>query len=355
MDMISVIMPVYNVEKYIRQGIESVLNQTYKKLEIILVDDGSKDSSGNICDEYAKKDNRIKVIHKENGGVSSARNTGMHIATGKYIMFIDPDDFYENNACELLYNAIEQKKVDYVIANYVYTTHKGEKWKKNMFSVNNNFEVSIKDYKKALFVMNSVIWNKIFKREFVEKHKLRFVEGVLAEDAVFSMSCYAYAKKAYYIHDVIYNYRQNEKSESLSTKCTINYFSKMNEAYKLILEVLKTTNNIGFYRFFCARIMPYFLCKIIDTNGLGNDKEIADVLKMFNWYFKGKDEYNIVVINEKLNEIINDINNKNYKEALIKIKQTKEYRKGLNDIEKENMYVITEELYTKMLDENEKD
>lgn len=355
MDTISVIMPVYNVEEYIRQGIESVLNQTYKKLEIILVDDGSKDSSGNICDEYAKKDNRIKVIHKENGGVSSARNVGMDIATGTYIMFIDPDDFYENNTCELLYNEIEEKNADYVMGNYVYTTYKGEKWKKNMFNVNENFEVSIKDYKKALFVMNSVIWNKIFKRDFIEQYKLRFIEGILAEDAVFSMSCYAYAKKGYYIHNVIYNYRQNEKSESLSTKCTINYFSKMNEAYKLILEVLKTTNNIGFYRFFCARIMPYFLCKIIDTNGLNSDEEIEDVLEMFHWYFKGKDEYKIVVINEKLNAIINDINSKKYKEALIKIKQTKEYRKSLNDIEKEKMYVITEELYTKMLAENEKD
>lgn len=349
MDLITVIMPVYNVEEYIRQGIESVLKQTYKKLEIILVDDGSKDSSGNICDEYAKKDNRIKVIHKENGGVSSARNAGIDIATGKYIMFIDPDDFYENNACELLYNAIVDTDADYVMGNYVYTTHKGEKWKKNMFSVNNNFEVSIGDYKKALFVMNSVIWNKIFKRDFIEKHKLRFVEGILAEDAVFSMSCYAYAKKGYYIDDVIYNYRQSEKSKSLSTKCDKDYFSKMNEAYKLILSVLKTTNNLEFYRFFCARIMPYFLCKIVDTNGLENDEEIVDVLKMFNWYFKGKDEYKIVIINEKLNAIINDINNKNYKEALIKIKQTKEYRKGLNDIEKEKMYVITDELYKRML------
>lgn len=348
MNTISIIMPVYNVEEYIKQAIESVLNQTYQNLEIILVDDGSKDESGMICDEYAQRDNRIKVIHKENGGVSSARNVGMDVAIGKYIMFIDPDDFFENNSCELLYNAIEHTGADYVIGNYVYTTHKGEKWAKNMFSVRDNFKVSIDDYRKALFVMNSVVWNKIFKRDFIKRHKLKFVEGILAEDAVFSMSCYAYAQKGYYINDVIYNYRQNEKSESLSTKCTKDYFVKINEAYKLILDVLKTTNNLGFYRFFCARIMPYFLCKIIDTNGLKSDEEIVDVLKMFGWYFAGKDEYKIEIMDHTLNTIIEDINSKNYSRVLTKIKETKNYRNGLNDIEKEKMYVITEELYIKM-------
>ena len=89
MDKISVIMPVYNAEKFINQAIDSVLNQTYKNLEIILVDDGSKDSSGKICDEYKEKDSRIKVIHKKNGSSSSARNAGLDIATGKYIMFIE--------------------------------------------------------------------------------------------------------------------------------------------------------------------------------------------------------------------------------------------------------------------------
>ena len=96
---ISVIIPVYNVEDYIRQSIDSVLNQTYKNLEIILVDDGSKDNSGKICDEYKNVDERIKVIHKINSGVSSARNVGIDIATGKYIMFLDSDDFLEKNAC----------------------------------------------------------------------------------------------------------------------------------------------------------------------------------------------------------------------------------------------------------------
>ena len=106
MDKITVIMPVYNVQDYLREAIESVINQTYQNLEILIIDDGSKDISGKICDEYAKKDNRIKVIHQENKGLSGARNTGLLNATGKYIMFIDSDDKFEKYACKVMYEAI---------------------------------------------------------------------------------------------------------------------------------------------------------------------------------------------------------------------------------------------------------
>ena len=108
MNLISIIIPVYNVEKYLAKCLDSVLNQTYKNLEIILVDDGSKDNSGAICDEYAKRDNRIIVVHQKNSGVSKARNLGMSMATGDYIGFIDSDDTIEANMYEvLLKNAIE--------------------------------------------------------------------------------------------------------------------------------------------------------------------------------------------------------------------------------------------------------
>lgn len=104
MDLITIIVPVYNVEKYLKQCINSIINQSYKNLEIILVDDGSKDNSGKICDEYAKQDNRIKVYHKENGGLSDARNYGMQFANGKYMTFIDSDDIVSKNMIEVLFN-----------------------------------------------------------------------------------------------------------------------------------------------------------------------------------------------------------------------------------------------------------
>lgn len=347
-NLISIIMPVYNVEKHLRQSIESVINQTYKELEIILVDDGSKDASGIICDEYAKKDSRIKVIHKQNSGISSTRNVGIDNATGKYIMFIDSDDFFENNSCQLLYEEIERNNADYVIGNYRHTTHEGEKWKYPLFNIDdisNNFKVSIKDYEKSIFVMNSVIWNKIYRRDFIEKNKLRFIEDVLAEDAIFSIFCYTHSDKGYYINDIIYNYRQNDEKMSLSTNCTKEYFLKQNEAYKILFEDFETTENIGFYRYFYARILPYLLSKIIDTNQLKTDDEIIEVLKMFSWYFKQKSEYKVPVAQKMLNEIVDSISNEEYIDALKKIKKLKEERKDMSKSEKEKMYVPTKELY----------
>ena len=107
-DLISVVVPIYNVENYIKKCVDSILSQTYKNLEIILVDDGSPDNCPQICDEYAQKDNRIKVIHKENGGLSDARNAGIDISKGKFITFIDSDDYIEKDYVEVLYNSIKE-------------------------------------------------------------------------------------------------------------------------------------------------------------------------------------------------------------------------------------------------------
>ena len=118
MDKISVIVPVYNVEKYLDKCVESIVNQTYKNLEIILVDDGSTDSCPEICDEWAKKDNRIKVIHKPNGGLSSARNAGMDSMTGSYIQFVDSDDYIKSNMIEVMYGNIIKGDYDVCVCNY---------------------------------------------------------------------------------------------------------------------------------------------------------------------------------------------------------------------------------------------
>ena len=349
MEKISVIIPIYNVEKFLKQGIESAINQTYTNLEIILVDDGSTDLSPQICEEYSKMDKRIKVIHKENGGLSSARNAGLDVATGKYIMFLDADDTFEPNACEVLYKEIEKTDADFVVGNYIHMTHDGVKWESPLFDVNlyDNFELSINDFQKSFFVMNSVVWNKIFRRDFIEKHHLRFIPKALAEDAIFSTYCYVYTNKAFYINDVVYDYRQNEPNKSISTNCTKAYFERINEAYKLIFNNFESTNNLGFYRYFYARIMPYLLCKIIDTDAL-NDEELIEVLKTLKWFFNQKDLYNVAVINSKLKEIVQNINTDNFNQALNNIKATKEYRSKISDVAREKMYAPNKELYKQM-------
>lgn len=117
-DLISIIVPVYKVENYLSKCLDSMICQTYKNIEIILVDDGSPDNSGKICDDYAKKDSRIKVIHKENGGLSDARNAGLKIATGKYIGFVDSDDYISVEMYEKLYNQAKKEDADIACCNY---------------------------------------------------------------------------------------------------------------------------------------------------------------------------------------------------------------------------------------------
>ena len=280
MDKVSIIVPVYNVEKYLGHAIESALEQTYKNLQIILVDDGSTDNSGNICDEYKQKDRRIEVIHKENGGLSDARNKGLDIANGKYIMFLDSDDFFEPNAVKTMYKEIKEKNADFVIGNYINTDPDGEKWQNSIFDekIYNNFKLSITDYEKSFFVMNSAVWNKIFKKEFIDKLNLRFIKGLPAEDAIFTTYCFVNTDKVYYTKEVIYNYRQNYKAGTISTNCTKKYFEGINSAYKHIYNNFMESGNIGFYRYFYAKNVSYILCKLIDSS-LIEDKEKIDIMK----------------------------------------------------------------------------
>ena len=162
-DLITVIVPVYKVEKYIRRCIESIINQTYRNLEIILVDDGSPDDCGKICDEYAKKDNRIKVIHKENGGLSDARNKALDLANGKYVIFVDSDDYIEKNAIGYLYKLIQKYNTDIAIG-LVNSIYDGEK-----NSILKNKESNIKVYNKEQ-ALETMLYNTEFTNMACNKH-----------------------------------------------------------------------------------------------------------------------------------------------------------------------------------------
>jgi len=157
---ISVIIPVYNVIDFLKECLGSVLNQTYKNLEIILVDDGSTDGSSQICDEYKKKDRRIQVIHKENGGLSDARNYGMKYAKGEYIAFLDSDDYVENTMYEKLYNKAISENADYVECDF-YWVYPNKKKEDKGFRYTN---------KKEMFVHARVVaWNKLIKRDVIKE------------------------------------------------------------------------------------------------------------------------------------------------------------------------------------------
>lgn len=169
--LISIIIPVYKVEKYLEKCIQSVINQTYENLQIILVDDGSPDNCGKICDEYAKKDHRIEVIHKSNGGLSDARNKGLEIAKGEYIGFVDSDDYIEADMYEVLYNLLKQYNADVSICNF-YTVSQEKIAIKNA-------DNGIKEYTrieilKEILLDNNIqsyAWNKLYKKELFDEIK----------------------------------------------------------------------------------------------------------------------------------------------------------------------------------------
>ena len=181
--VISIIVPVYKVEKQLNKCIESILNQTFKDYELILVDDGSPDNCGHICDEYEKKDSRIKVIHKKNGGLSDARNAGLDIALGKYIGFVDSDDIIHPQMYEKLYNCINKSNLDIVQCKF--------KRFKSIEEININIsdsELNFKEYNSQDAIIDLIdnnkinvnAWNKLYKRELFQNE--RYPKGKIHED-----------------------------------------------------------------------------------------------------------------------------------------------------------------------------
>lgn len=209
MEKVSVIVPIYNVEDYLEECINSIINQTYKNLEIILVDDGSKDSSGKMCDNYQKKDDRIRVFHKKNGGLSDARNEGIKRATGKYICFVDSDDYIENNYIELLYNNIKKFNVKISVASYRYVFEDG-----NIKNFEMASELMLKSSAmKKLFYENAFgnyAWNKMYDINLF--NDIKFPIGRKMEDLGIMYLLIEKCSKIYFDSSIIYNYRQRKNS-----------------------------------------------------------------------------------------------------------------------------------------------
>lgn len=206
--LISVIVPIYNVEKYLNKCVESIVNQTYKDLEIILVDDGSPDNCPKMCDAWAEKDSRIKVIHKMNGGLSSARNAGIDIMHGQYVMFIDSDDYIELNAVEIMLSIIHKYSCDVCICN---NSHVDKDY--NIIDINDNKNAVLKDetimqefFRKEIFDPICA-WNKMYKSSVIKNANIRFNETIKwGEDHPFNYQYFKLIKSAVSIDNVLYNY-----------------------------------------------------------------------------------------------------------------------------------------------------
>ena len=221
---VSIIVPVYQVEKYIRQCVDSILAQTFTDFELILVDDGSTDKSGEICDEYAKVDGRVKVIHQTNGGLSSARNSGMDHAKGKYFMFIDSDDFIAPNMVECLYKSINEQCADIAVCNFMYYFEKNQH---KCFNTNLEFEVLHSEdvffnrKNERNYGIWTVAWNKLYKKESLER--IRFRIGKYHEDEFWANDIYQLNVRIVAIPECLYYYRQRDNSITSSKNIARNF------------------------------------------------------------------------------------------------------------------------------------
>lgn len=252
MTLISIILPVYNVEKYLFKCIDSIINQTYKNFEIILVDDGSLDSSGQICDEYATVDSRIKVIHKENGGVSSARNRGLDIATGKWVLFADPDDIIPLDALNYYAEVISSNNVDMVLGSYVECNEKGNIIK----SEDKQFEKQISMleclklfYKSDTYLFQGYVWNRLMKLSIIKENNLKYNESIyFKEDGLFAVQYMVCCSlPCYYTSKIVYNYYIHDTSSMriYNSIFSYKYLSNLDARLLCLKSIEKKYNNIS--------------------------------------------------------------------------------------------------------------
>lgn len=230
---ISVIVPVYKAEEYLHRCVDSILAQSFTGFELILINDGSPDNSGAICDEYAQKDNRVKVIHKENGGVASARQCGIDNATGEYTIHADPDDWVEPTMLEELYNKAVEENADMVVCDFYVNTHKSCVYRTQQVSKETSQEV----LKGLLFHrLHGSLWNKLIKSACYTDYNIRFVENLnYCEDYLICVNILVNNIKVAYLNKAFYHYDQIVNDNSITRKYTL-------ETYKqrmVFLEVIK--------------------------------------------------------------------------------------------------------------------
>ena len=244
--MVSIIVPVYNAEKTLRRCVESILAQQYSDFEVLLMDDGSVDTSGSICDEYAQKDSRIRVIHKPNSGVSNTRNLALDLAKGVYLQFLDSDDWLTPDATSSLVRAAETNQCDLVIADFYRVigerlSHKGD-IKDDTILSREEFAAHMMENPADFYY--GVLWNKLYRREIVEQNRLRMAPDISwCEDFMFNLEYIRYAERFYALQLPIYYYVKTKASLvshsasiSKTIKMKLTVFEYYHQFFKTVLD-----------------------------------------------------------------------------------------------------------------------
>jgi glycosyltransferase involved in cell wall biosynthesis len=250
MSKISIIIPIYNSEPYLRKCLDSIVNQTYKNLEIICVNDGSTDKSGDICDEYAKNDSRFVIIHKTNGGYHTAMNAGLDIFTGDFVAFVDNDDWMELNYYETVHQLVEEHDVDIVCTGFYKDTDEVCTEMVNKIPIDKG-RLNREQVLRYTFIRDTYpgfgayYWNKLFRAKFFRAtenngYNIRFENIKVASDIVLTVKCMLKANSAIYCDSAFYHWYQRENSQFHSKDIESRKGSL--QAYSRILDLLEENN-----------------------------------------------------------------------------------------------------------------
>ena len=249
--LISIIVPVYKTESYLRKCLDSIINQTYENLEIILVDDGSPDNCGKICDEYAASDSRIKVFHQKNAGLSTARNAALKIASGEYVGFVDSDDWIDADMFEILCRGAMEYKADIAICGFYYVDGSGNKFREirekqsSLYGREDALHHLIVDEK-----FTNHIWNKLYKKELFDD--VHFPQGRVFEDIATTYKLFEKADRIVFLNSSKYNYQQRDDS-IVGAKTVRNEADRCFLLYERLMDIIKRYPNkkeillAGFY------------------------------------------------------------------------------------------------------------
>ena len=293
MPKVSVIVPIYNVEKYLEKCINSLLSQTLEDIQIILVNDGSKDNSGNIAKEYEQNNkDRVIYVEKENGGLSDARNYGLKYATGDFIAFLDSDDYIEKNAYEKMYNKAIEENADYVECDFIWEFP-------NKIRVDKQYPY--KNKKEMLSFVRVVAWNKLIKRQLITDNNLEFPKGLRYEDVEFTYKLIPFINKFTYVDKPFIHYVQREGSiANVQNERTAEIFTVLDN----VIEFYKKNNIYEKYRdeleYNYAR---YLLCSSLKRMCKIKDKTIREKLLTESW-----ERLNLNFPNWKENVILKTVN-----------------------------------------------
>lgn len=291
--LISVIVAVYNIEKYIAKCIASIQNQTFSNLQIILVDDGSTDSSGKICDDFAKEDKRIQVIHRKNGGLSAARNTGLDVAKGDYIAFVDGDDWIEPTMYEVMAEQATLKHADLVACRYrcIYKDYEKDGSTGNIVVFRKPLEMLIQYLKEdENYLIQHAAWNKLYHKNLLTEE--RFPVGEWYEDIVFSARVLSKVICGVYIDTALYNYVCEREASIMNAGMTKRIFTDRIPAYLKKEEFLNRLDDkepVNLHRYyFYKRLLLFYrdLYKKQNKSLRSYHKLIRQILKERKGTFK---------------------------------------------------------------------